>query len=128
MRIIRFDSQEFVPAGHENPLAPGVVKKVLFKKADLQPGQIQMVNWSSLAVGNRFAKHYHEDMQEFFIVMQGETQITVGDETTTLGRGDAILIDAREVHEMYNAGSVTVEYLAVGITSDTGGKTVLVDA
>ena len=31
MRIIASASRSFVPAGHENPLSPGVLKKVLLE-------------------------------------------------------------------------------------------------
>jgi len=53
-----------------------------------------MVNWASLGAGKQFARHYHEDMQEIFIIVQGEAEITVGDESATLCRGDAVVIDA----------------------------------
>jgi len=127
MKVIPFAARSFVPAGHENPLAPGVLKKVLIEKADLRPGRVQMVNWASLAVGKRFAPHYHEDMQEIFILVQGEAELTVGKETVRLRRGDGVVIDPREVHEMRNVGSEDVEYLALGITSEAGGRTVVVE-
>jgi mannose-6-phosphate isomerase-like protein (cupin superfamily) len=127
MKIIPFTVRPFVPAGHENPLSPGVLKKVLIEKADLRPGRVQMVNWASLGVGKRFARHYHEDMQEIFIIVQGNAEITVGTETAELRRGDTVVIDAREVHQMRNRGAEEVEYLAIGITSEAGGKTVVVD-
>ena len=104
-----------------------MLKKVLLEKADLQPGRVQMVNWASLGVGKRFARHYHEDMQEIFILVSGEAKITVGREAAILRRGDTVVIDAREIHEMENAGSETVEYLAIGITTEAGGKTVVVE-
>jgi mannose-6-phosphate isomerase-like protein (cupin superfamily) len=127
MRIITFATRSFVPAGHENPLLPGVLKKVLLEKSDLQPGRIQMVNWASLGVGKQFARHYHEDMQEIFILVDGEAEITVGTETAALRRGDAVVIDPREVHQMQNTGAEAAEYLAIGITGDAGGKTVVVE-
>ena len=127
MRIIASASRSFVPAGHENPLSPGVLKKILLEKADLQPGRIQMVNWASLGAGKAFARHYHEDMQEIFILVQGEAQITVAAETAVLRRGDAVVIDPREVHQMRNMGTEAVEYLAIGITREAGGKTVVVE-
>ena len=43
MKIIPSASRSFVPAGHENPLSPGVLKKVLLEKADLRPGRFR---WS----------------------------------------------------------------------------------
>jgi mannose-6-phosphate isomerase-like protein (cupin superfamily) len=127
MRIIQSASRSFVPAGHENPLAPGVLKKVMLEKADLQPGRVQMVNWARLDAGKAFARHYHEDMQEIFVIVQGEAEITAGAQTATLRRGDAVVIDPREIHQMRNAGGEPVEYLAIGITSKAGGKTVVVD-
>ena len=38
MRVVPFASRLFVPAGHEDPVLPGVLKKVLLEKADLRPG------------------------------------------------------------------------------------------
>jgi mannose-6-phosphate isomerase-like protein (cupin superfamily) len=127
MKIILASDRTFIPAGHENPAAPGVWKKVLFARDDLQAGRVQMINWARLPVGSRFANHYHEDMQEVFIILQGEAEITVGGHTQLLRRGDAIQIDAREAHTMRNVGDLDVDYIAMGITGDQGGRTVIVD-
>ena len=126
MKLIRSSDKSFVPASHENPLAPGVWKKVLFQRDELQPGTVQMVNWARLPVGSSFAAHYHEDMQEIFIIISGEAEMVVAGETIRLGRGDTIAIDAREVHLLKNCGSENVEYVVFGITSNKGGKTVVV--
>jgi mannose-6-phosphate isomerase-like protein (cupin superfamily) len=85
-----------------------------------------MINWARLPAGSSFAAHYHEDMQEIFGIVSGEAEMVVAGETIMLGRGDAVAIDAREVHQMSNRGSVDVEYLVVGITGNKGGKTVVV--
>lgn len=126
MKQILFGDQEFVAAGHENPENPGVWKKVLFRQDDLQPGRIQMVNWARLPPGNTFAAHYHEDMQEIFIILSGETRIRAGDQEAMLRPGDAVLLEPREVHQMWNDGDVDVDYIAVGIAGGPDGKTVLV--
>jgi mannose-6-phosphate isomerase-like protein (cupin superfamily) len=86
-----------------------------------------MINWARLPVDHRFAAHYHEDMQEIFILVQGEAEMTVAGQTAVLGRGDAIAIDPREVHAMRNLGNEEVEYVVVGITAGQGGKTVVVE-
>ena len=80
MKIIRTDDKSFIPASHENPLSPGVWKKVLFQRDELQPGTVQMVNWARLPVGNSFSAHYHEDMQEIFIIVAGEAEMVVAGE------------------------------------------------
>jgi len=127
MKISYGADHEFVPASHENPLDPGVWKKVLFPKADLQAGVVQMVNWARLGAGKHFAAHYHEDMQEIFIIQQGEAHLTVETQTVVLRRGDAVRIDPREVHAMSNPGAEDVQFIAVGISSGAGGRTVVVE-
>jgi len=126
MKLIRSSDKSYVPASHENPVAPGVWKKVLFQRDELQPGTVQMVNWARLPPGNSFAAHYHEDMQEVFIIVSGEAEMTVAGKTIVLCRGDTIAIDPREVHSMTNRGSEDVEYVVFGITGNKGGKTVVV--
>jgi len=126
LRSIRSAELPFVPAGHEEPQDPGVWKKVLLAKADFQAGHVQMINWARLPAGKSFAPHYHEDMQEVFVIVHGTAELTVGGESVTLGRGDAVLIDPHEVHGMTNSGPDDVEYLAIGVSRGTGGKTVVV--
>ncbi len=128
MRQILFADQDFVAAGHENPENPGVWKKVLFRRDELQLGRIQMVNWARLPAGNTFAPHYHEDMQEIFIVLSGVTRIQVGQEEAILRCGDAVLIEPHEVHQMWNDGNEVVDYIAIGIAGSDHGKTVLVES
>jgi mannose-6-phosphate isomerase-like protein (cupin superfamily) len=127
VRVIKKNERPFVAAGHEDPRNPGVLKKVLFQKADLQPGAVQMVNWAKLPIGRSFAAHYHEDMQELFIMVQGVARLVVDGQTAVLRAGDAVLIDAREVHQMGNDGEEDVEYIAVGITRGEGGRTIVVE-
>jgi len=114
-----------VPASHESPLDPGVWKKVLFSQADLSAGVVQMVNWARLGAGKHFASHYHEDMQEVFIILQGEAHLQIGTDRVVLRRGDAIRIDPHEVHRMSNPGTDDVEYVVFGVSSGVGGRTVV---
>ncbi len=126
MEVTYARDRSFVAAGHEDARDPGVWKTVMFHKDDLRAGAVQMVNWARQPIGKRFARHYHEDMQEIFVIVQGVARLQVGDETLVLRRGDAVRIDPHEVHEMWNAGQEDVEYVVVGITSGAGGRTVVV--
>ena len=85
-----------------------------------------MVNWARLPAGRSFAAHYHEDMQEIFIIVAGEAEMVVAGQVLVLRRGDTIAVDRREVHRMTNRGKEDVEYVVVGITGNEGGKTVVV--
>ncbi len=127
MHIVRGSQIEFVPASHEDPTAPGVLKRVLATHANVIKGQIMMVNWALLPVGKAFQAHYHEDMQEVFIVLNGKVQMTVNKIDHALTKGDAIIIDPREVHKMENKCQHDVEYIVFGVSTGEDGKTVNVE-
>jgi mannose-6-phosphate isomerase-like protein (cupin superfamily) len=126
MQTVYFHQRDYVPASHEDPLAPGVWKKILLGREDVQAGRVQMVNWARLPVGQAFAPHYHEDLQEIFVIVSGQAEITAGTETAVLRRGDVVSIAPREVHQMRNCGDTDVEYVVLGIAAGVGGKTVVV--
>jgi mannose-6-phosphate isomerase-like protein (cupin superfamily) len=126
MIIVRSTDLAFVAASHENADSPGVWKKVLLGKDDLMEGHVQMINWAMLPTGRSFRAHYHEDMQEIFIIVKGNARITVDKETADLGQGDTLVIPAGGVHEMENIGTGDVEYIVIGISEGREGATVVV--
>jgi mannose-6-phosphate isomerase-like protein (cupin superfamily) len=125
MKIFRLKEREWIPASHESPQSPSVWKKVLLQKADLLEGRVQMVNWCRMEPGKTFHPHYHEDMEEVFILLKGRARIFVPGEEADLREAEAVVIPPREVHEMKNTGEEDLEYLALGISQGQGGKTVL---
>lgn len=127
MRVIRGSEIQFVPASHEDPDKPGVLKRVLAKRDDLIDGRVQMINWASLPAGSSFRAHYHEDMEEVFIILTGLVEMTVDGKSNELRPGDAIVIAPREVHKMKNLTDQDLEYIVLGMTTDEGGQTVVVE-
>ena len=125
MKIIRFDEKEYVPASHEDLNYPGVLKKVLLQGGDFINGELRMLNWALLPAGRAFKAHFHEDMQEIFVIVKGSAEIIVDHESDTLHRGDAVEIQPGSTHIMKNSGSEDVEYIALGISRGEGGRTVL---
>jgi mannose-6-phosphate isomerase-like protein (cupin superfamily) len=125
MKIFRLNDLEWIPASHESPQSPSVWKKVLLQKADLLEGRVQMVNWCRMEPGKSFRAHYHEDMEEIFIILKGQAKILVNGEEAEMGEREAVVILPREVHEMKNPRGEDLEYLAVGISQGKGGKTIL---
>ncbi len=124
MKIIRFRDLSFIPASHENPKNPGAFKKVLAKKDDLVAGRVQMINWAKLPIRKSFEKHYHEDMEEIFIILNGKTEIMVNNENDVLEKGDTVIIPIAAVHQMTNLSNEDVNYIAFGVSTEKGGKTI----
>ncbi|HXZ35222.1 MAG TPA: cupin domain-containing protein [Thermodesulfobacteriota bacterium] len=126
MKIFRLKDLDWIPASHESLQSPSVWKKVLLQKDDLLEGRVQMVNWCRMEPEKAFQAHYHEDMEEIFIILKGQAKILVNGEEAEMGEGEAVIILPREIHQMKNGGGEDLEYLAVGISQGIGGKTVVV--
>ena len=126
MKIIRGNSVSFVPASHEPADDPNVFKKVLANAELLNAGQVQMINWAKMPVGRAFCAHFHEDMQEIFVILKGSAFIDVAGQQDELSSGDIVIIEPCEVHVMTNTSEVDLEYIAIGISSGQGGKTIVV--
>lgn len=126
MRVIRGNEIEFIPASHENPNQPGVLKRVLAKRDELRDGRVQMINWARLPARSAFQSHFHEDMEEIFVMLSGRAEMVVNGQGVELAAGDAIVIAPREVHKMKNLTDQDLEYIVLGISSEEGGQTVVV--
>jgi len=126
MKFIPSETSGFIPAAHEDPMNPGVLKRVIATRDYFQPGQVQMLNWAQLPIGSSFQTHYHEDMQEVFVLLAGDVTMKCGEESVTLKAGDTVIVDPREIHQMQNQGDVIAEYIVFGISSQKGGRTVVV--
>lgn len=72
-----------------------------------------MVNWARLPAGSSFQLHYHEDMQEVFVLLKGcvSRWTACATKKTTMEVGDTIIVDACEPHQMFNPGNEDAEYL-----------------
>jgi len=125
MKIIRFDKIKYIPASHENPKDPGVLKKILANKKDLLTGQLQMINWAKLLPNKTFVSHYHQDMQEIFIILSGQAKFIIDEEEKTVKRGDVIIVPIKKLHSMKNKTNKEIEYIVMGIATNKGGKTVI---
>lgn len=126
MKYISGSDLPFIPSSHEDPQNPQVIKKVLLEKLDLMPGRVQMVNWAQLKPHASFNPHYHEDMAEVFLIIEGSVEMTINKEKIILERGDAVVVEPGEIHTMYNPSDNPIEYIVFGISEDKGGKTVVV--
>lgn len=124
MKTIRFKNIDFIPASHEDPKSPAVLKKVLLEKKDFIKGSIQMINWAKLLSGKSFQAHYHEDMEEIFIIIKGKALMKIGNDKDILAEGDVAIVPIKKVHTMENKGKKAVEYIVIGISQEKGGKTI----
>jgi len=127
MKLIRGTDRPFVPASHEDPRRPGVLKRVIRTRDEVLDGRVQMINWAKLPVGQAFRAHYHEDMEETFLIVAGQCEMQVNGQIHALGPGDTMVVAPREIHTMRNTGSATVEYVVVGVSTGENGQTIVTE-
>lgn len=124
MKITRFNTLDFIPASHEDPKDPGALKKVLLTRDDIPAGRLQMINWARIPLGKAFAPHYHEAMVELFIILNGRVKAKVDREEKVLEKGDLLIVNKGQTHSMENISEEEVDYIAMGIVTAEGGKTI----
>ena len=124
MKWISAHERELIPASPEDAASPGVLKRVLAQRSEFQEGHVQMLNWAVLPGLSSFQPHYHEDMQEVFLVVHGLVEMRVAGEVRQMQPGDAVLVDPHEVHVMRNLQESQAEYIVFGISSGRGGRTI----
>lgn len=124
-KIVKYNQLKFIPASHEDKKDPGSLKKVLFNAFDISPEvKIQMINWARILKGRSFHPHYHEDMDEIFIILNGSVKLKVKDQEYLMKTGDAVYIPQNFVHQMFNNTSKNIDYIALGLSRGKGGRSI----
>lgn len=63
--------------------------------------------------GKEVARHRHQDTEQVMIIVEGEVDMTIEDETRTLRAGDTVVVNRGLEHELRSgAGCVFIEGLA----------------
>jgi mannose-6-phosphate isomerase-like protein (cupin superfamily) len=75
-----------------------------------------------LAPGSATAPQAHQEIGEFYYVMNGEGAVKVGAESAAIRAGDAVPIQLNETKSFESAGTSPLELLVVGIVRDVNRK------
>lgn len=81
-------------------LAAGGIKSHSLAKITIEPGKA-----SSL--------HFHKESEESYLILSGKASLKIDDQKFTLSSGEAILIEANEVHQITNHADQDLVFLAV---------------
>jgi len=71
--------------------------------------------------GKSSSKHYHKVAEETYYILAGQGRMVVDGWEYTLSPGQACLICAPEVHQIFNDGTVNLEFLAICAPAWTSG-------
>jgi quercetin dioxygenase-like cupin family protein len=68
--------------------------------------------------GKSVPRHAHEHTEQVIAIVDGEVEVTVGDETRMLRPGDVCVMNRGVEHELYSAGGVTFFEALAPVTLD----------
>ena len=57
--------------------------------------------------GKQVPWHKHDESEQVMLVLEGEVEMTIEDETRTLGPGDVVVVNRGLHHKLFSAGGVT---------------------
>ena len=63
--------------------------------------------------GNASARHFHKKSEESYLILSGIASLEIDDQAFTLCAGEALLIEANEVHQITNKDDQDLVFLAV---------------
>ena len=66
-----------------------------------------------IALGQASTRHFHKVSAETYYLLRGTAELVIDNRAFTLRSGQACLIQPGETHQIFNAGSDDLEFLAV---------------
>jgi len=119
MKKINQSQRIWEPATHEDPDDPGVLKKVIVQKEEVDKNsKLMMVNLCKVPVGKTHKAHSHKTMEEIFYFTKGGGEIRIEEEIEPVGPGDRVIVPATHVHQIKNTGNEELEYIGLGVALD----------
>ena len=96
---------------------------VRYRRA-LQPS-VFLTNWGYVdhlivAPGSSEGLHKHATIGEVYYVLNGDGEVTVGNETAAIRKGDGVPILPDETHSVINTGAQDLELMIIGIATEKG--------
>lgn len=71
--------------------------------------------------------HHHVKSEEIYYILEGQGRMRIGDETRTVGVGDAIAIPPGAIHQITNLGHAVLKFLCCCAPGYEHEDTVLAD-
>ena len=82
-------------------------------KADLARGATLFAGLNCFEPGQEHAAHTHAGQDKLYLILTGEAEVRIGDESAMLSAGDAAFAPSGVVHSIRNAGDQRLVVMAV---------------
>ena len=101
---------------HERPSfsPPHHAHTTNWKLIDESAGARKIALWySEMGQEGQAEPHVHDEMEQIFIILEGEGFFRIGNEEVSVKKGNVVFIPSGETHQMAATGDKTFKYLLV---------------
>jgi quercetin dioxygenase-like cupin family protein len=82
-------------------------------KADLARGETLFAGLNCFEPGQEHAAHTHAGQDKLYVILTGDAEVRIGDESAILTEGDAAFAPSGVVHSIRNIGGTRLVVMAV---------------
>ena len=97
--------------------APGEAPKCKLQGVDLavllprEKSEAMEVLLERYPKGRSFPVHQHKECEQFYLILEGEAQVTAGDQSRRVGKGAVVYIPRNTNHSVSNVGDGELVYV-----------------
>jgi quercetin dioxygenase-like cupin family protein len=95
-----------------NSSHPGQIKKVIFHGFEMT-SSVTQVAYAELSTGDVVEEHYHESMEEVFLILDGECEFSLDGVSHLLKKEDVIKIAPKVKHKLKAFRDTKLYYFGV---------------
>ena len=118
-RIVHTDPAAFrlSPAVHGGAGSMGFT--ALLNRGAVTP-EFNFLHRGVIPPGAGIGHHFHNTVEEMFVILDGEAQFTIDGRTATVKGPAGVICRAGHSHAIYNAGSTPVQWMNLNVSMNAG--------
>jgi len=93
-------------------------KDMQFRLGDSGPKYLfrgPKIEWGILLLkpGQNLGKHYHNEVEETFFLLEGEAKMIINDKEIIAKEGDAFQLQPKDTHDIFNHSNKNVKFIFI---------------
>jgi len=118
-RIVRTDPTAFRPSAAVHGGAGTMAFTALLNRGAVTP-EFNFLHRGEIPPGAGIGHHFHNTVEEMFVILDGEAQFTIDGRTATVKGPAGVICRTGHSHAIYNAGSRPVQWMNLNVSLIAG--------
>jgi mannose-6-phosphate isomerase-like protein (cupin superfamily) len=118
-RIVRTDRASFRPSSAVHGGAGTMAYASLLNRGAVTP-EFNFLHRGEIPPGAGIGHHFHNTVEEMFLIFDGEAQFTIDGRTATVKGPAGVICRTGHSHAIYNSGSTPVQWMNLNVSLNAG--------